>query len=43
MSQANFAVSERSEFSKFAANINFLSLRNLASNKLFFSFLITIF
>jgi len=43
MSRANFAVSERSEFSKFAANVNFLSLRNLASNKLFFSFLITIF
>jgi len=29
--------------SKFAANVNFLSLRNLASNELFFSFLITIF
>ena len=36
MSRANFAVSERSEFSKFAANVNFLSLRNLASNELFF-------
>ena len=27
---------ERSEFNEFAANVNFLSLRNLASNKLFF-------
>jgi len=36
MSRANLAVSERSEFSEFAANVNFLSLRNLASNELFF-------
>ena len=37
MSRANFAVFERSEFSEFAANVNFLSLRNLASNELFFT------
>ena len=36
MSQANLAVFEWNEFSKFAANVNFLSLRNLASNELFF-------
>ena len=35
MSRANLAVSERSEFSEFAANVNFSSLRNLASNELF--------
>ena len=36
MSRANLAVFEQSEFSEFAANVNFLSLRNLASNELFF-------
>ena len=35
MSRANLAMSERSEFSEFAANVNFSSLRNLASNELF--------
>ena len=34
MSRANLAMSERSEFSEFAANVNFSSLRNLASNEL---------
>ena len=34
MSRANLTVFERSEFSEFAANVNFLSLRNLASNEL---------
>jgi len=33
-------VSERSEFSEFAANVNFSSLRNLASNELFLLLLI---
>ena len=37
MSRANLAVFERSEFSEFAANVNFLLLRNLASNELFFT------
>jgi len=37
MSRANFAVFEQSEFSEFAANVNFLLLRNLASNELFFT------
>ena len=38
MSRANLAaVFERSEFSKFAANVNFQTLRNLASNELFFT------
>ncbi|MCY7008159.1 hypothetical protein OCK72_05735 [Fusobacterium simiae] len=36
MSRANLGVSEQSEFTEFAANVNFLSLRNLASNELFF-------
>ena len=36
MNQANLTVFERSEFSEFAVNINFSSLRNLASNELFF-------
>ncbi|PMC69035.1 riboflavin synthase subunit alpha [Fusobacterium nucleatum] len=36
MSRANLAVSEQSEFSEFAANVNFSSLRNLANNELFF-------
>ncbi|MCY7007094.1 hypothetical protein OCK72_00350 [Fusobacterium simiae] len=40
MSRANFGVSERSEFTEFAANVNFLSLRNLASNELFFTTLL---
>ena len=34
VSRANLTVFERSEFSEFAANVNFLSLRNLASNEL---------
>jgi len=37
MSRANLAMFERSEFSEFAANVNFSSLKNLASNKLFFA------
>ncbi|EGN66049.1 hypothetical protein HMPREF0401_00151 [Fusobacterium animalis 11_3_2] len=39
MSRANLAVFERREFSEFAANVNFSSLRNLASNKLFLVYL----
>ena len=35
MSRANLAVFARSEFSEFAANINFYPLKNLASNELF--------
>ncbi len=35
MSRANLTVFERSEFSEFAANINFYPLKNLASNELF--------
>ena len=42
MSQANFGVFEQSEFTKFAANVNFLSLRNLASNELFFTSFISL-
>jgi len=37
MSRANLAVFERSEFSEFAANVNFSALKNLASNELFFT------
>ena len=37
VSRANLAVFERREFSEFAANVNFSSLRNLASNELFFT------
>ncbi|EDK88706.1 hypothetical protein FNP_0906 [Fusobacterium polymorphum ATCC 10953] len=29
-------MSERSEFSEFAVNVNFSALKNLASNELFF-------
>ena len=36
MNRANLAVSERSEFSEFAVNVNFSALKNLASNELFF-------
>ena len=42
MSRANLAVFERREFSEFAANVNFSSLRNLASNKLFFTSFISL-
>ena len=40
MSRANLSVfeaSSASKFTEFAANVNFLSLRNLASNELFFT------
>jgi len=36
MSRTNLGVSERSEFAEFVANVNFSSLKNLASNELFF-------
>ena len=42
MSRANLSVfeaSSASKFTEFAANVNFLSLRNLASNELFFTVL----
>ena len=39
VSRANAGVSERSEFSDLQRNVNFLSLRNLLSNKLFFTFI----
>ena len=42
MSRANLAVFEWNEFSEFAANVNFSSLRNLASNKLFFTSFISL-
>ena len=42
MSRANFAMFERSELSEFAANVNFSSLRNLASNELFFTSFISL-
>ena len=42
VSRANLAVFERREFSEFAANVNFSSLRNLASNKLFFTSFISL-
>ena len=38
VSRANAGVSERSEFPDLQRNVNFLSLRNLLSNKLFFTF-----
>ena len=37
MSRANFGVFEQSEFTEFAANVNFYPLRNLASDELFFT------
>ena len=40
MSQANAGVSERSEFPDSQRILDFLSLRNLLSNKLFFTFFI---
>ena len=42
MSRANAGVSERSEFPDLQRNVNFLSLRNLLSNELFFTFYIII-
>ena len=39
VSQANVGVSERSEFPDLQRNVNFLSLRNLLSNELFFTFI----
>ena len=38
MSRANSGVSERSEFPDLQRILNFLSLRNLLSNELFFTF-----
>ena len=38
MSRANAGVSERSEFPDLQRILDFLSLRNLLSNKLFFTF-----
>ena len=38
MSQANAGVSERSEFTDLQRILDFLSLRNLLSNELFFTF-----
>ena len=38
VSRANAGVSERSEFPDLQRNVNFLSLRNLLSNELFFTF-----
>ena len=38
MSRANSGVSERSEFPDLQRILDFLSLRNLLSNKLFFTF-----
>ena len=46
MSRANLSVfeaSSASKFTEFAANVNFLSLRNLASNELFFTVLFITF
>ena len=39
MSRANSGVSERSEFPDLQRILDFLSLRNLLSNELFFNFL----
>ena len=39
MSRANSGVSERSEFPNLQRILDFLSLKNLLSNKLFFTFL----
>ena len=39
MSRANAGVSERSEFPDLQRILDFLSLRNLLSNELFFTFL----
>ena len=39
VSRANAGVSERSEFPDLQRNVNFLSLRNLLSNELFFTFI----
>ena len=39
MSQANSGVSEHSEFPDLQRILDFLSLRNLLSNELFFTFL----
>ena len=38
MSRANLGVSERSEFPNLQQILDFLSLRNLFSNELFFTF-----
>ena len=38
MSRANSGVSERSEFTDLQRILDFLSLRNLLSNELFFTF-----
>jgi len=38
MSRANLGVSERSEFPNLQRILDFLSLRNLLSNELFFTF-----
>ena len=43
MSRANAGVSERSEFPDLQRILNFLSLRNLLSNELFFTFLNSLF
>ena len=40
MSRANAGVSERSEFPDLQRILDFLSLRNLLSNELFFTFII---
>ena len=39
VSRVNAGVSERSEFPDLQRNVNFLSLRNLLSNELFFTFI----
>ena len=39
VSRANAGVSERREFPDLQRNVNFLSLRNLLSNELFFTFI----
>ena len=39
VSRANAGVSERSEFPDLQRNVNFLSLINLLSNELFFTFI----
>ena len=39
MSRANSGVSERSEFPDLQRTLDFLSLRNLLSNELFFTFI----
>ena len=43
MSRANAGVSERSEFPDLQRILDFLSLRNLLSNELFFTFLNSLF